>query len=278
MARTKTKRVKNSRKSSSGFAWMIFGLALGLVFAAIATYFFNSKSIKKDGQKTATVQSETTKSTQASTTKPTVTKPTQASQDNTKSKQSELTKKEKSSDALGAMLALNKGQSEGALPQEQEASTAPESKSQDVSTTQAVSTKPAEPVNKEASKTAETEVAADETEGAADETEVAADETSQTEKDSSKVRVSEEQDSKPKAETEPAEPAEPAFKKFIVTGRFLDKPDADRYRAQLLMRGLKGAKVISIKERGIKFYKVRVGPYTSKLDYDTARKRISQLP
>ncbi|CCG19714.1 putative exported protein [Taylorella asinigenitalis 14/45] len=271
MARTKTKRVKNSRNSSSGFGWMIFGLALGLVFAAIATYFFNSKSIKTDGQKTATVQSETTKSTQASTTKPTVTKPTQASQDNTKSKQSEPTKKEESSDALGAMLALNKGQSEGALPQEKEASTAPESKSQDASTTQAVSTKPAEPVNKEASKTTETEVAADETEGAADET-------SQTEKDSSKVRVSEEQYSKPKAKTEPAKPAEPAFKKFIVTGRFLDKPDADRYRAQLLMRGLKGAKVISIKERGIKFYKVRVGPYTSKLDYDTARKRISQLP
>ncbi len=243
---------------------MIFGLALGLVFAAIATYFFNSKSIKTDGQKTATVQSETTKSTQASTTKPTVTKPTQASQENTIPKQSEPTKKEESSDALGAMLALNKGQSEGALPQEKEASTAPESKSQDASTTQAVSTKPAAPVNKEASKTAETVVAADET--------------SQTEKDSSKVRVSDEQDSKPKAKTEPAEPAEPAFKKFIVTGRFLDKPDADRYRAQLLMRGLKGAKVISIKERGIKFYKVRVGPYTSKLDYDTARKRISQLP
>lgn len=243
---------------------MIFGLALGLVFAAIATYFFNSKSIKTEDQKTATVQSETTKSTQASTTKPTVTKPTQASQENTKPKQSEPTKKEESSDALGAMLALNKGQSEGALPQEKEASTAPESKSQDASTTQAVSTEPAEPVNKEASNTAETEVAADET--------------SQTEKDSSKVRVSKEQDSKPKAKTEPAEPAEPAFKKFIVTGRFLDKPDADRYRAQLLMRGLKGAKVISIKERGIKFYKVRVGPYTSKLDYDTARKRISQLP
>lgn len=259
MARTKTKRVKNSRNSSSGFGWMIFGLALGLVFAAIATYFFNSKSIKTDGHKTATVQSETTKSTQASTTKP-----TQASQENTKPKQSEPTKKEESSDALGAMLALNKGQSEGALPQEKEASTAPESKSQDASTTQAVSTEPAEPVNKKASKTAETEVAADET--------------SQTEKDSSKVRVSEEQDSKPKAKTEPAVPAEPAFKRFIVTGRFLDKPDADRYRAQLLMRGLKGAKVISIKERGIKFYKVRVGPYTSKLDYDTARKRISQLP
>lgn len=266
MARAKTKRVKNSRNSSSGFGWMIFGLALGLVFTAIATYFFNSKSIKTDGQKTATVQSETTKSTQASTTKP-----TQASQDNTKSKKSETTKKEESSDALGAMLALNKEQSEEALPQEKEASTAPESKSQDTSITQAVSTKPAELENKEASKTAETEVAADENEGAAGAT-------SQTEKDSSKVQVSEEQDSKPKAETEPAEPAEPAFKKFIVTGRFLDKPDADRYRAQLLMRGLKGAKVISIKERGIKFYKVRVGPYTTKMEYDTARKRISQLP
>lgn len=267
MARAKTKRVKNSRNSSSGFGWMIFGLALGLVFTAIATYFFNSKSIKTDSHKTDTVQTETNKSTQASTTKPTVTKPTQASQDNTKSKQSDPTKKEESSDALGAMLALNKGQSEEALPQEKEASTAPESKSQDASTTQAVSTKPAEPENKEVNKTAEPEGVA----GA----EVAAGESSQSEKDSSKVQVSEEPDSKPKAETEPAEPA---FKKFIVTGRFLDKPDADRYRAQLLMRGLKGAKVISIKERGIKFYKVRVGPYTSKIEYDTARKRISQLP
>ncbi|AFN35127.1 SPOR domain-containing protein [Taylorella equigenitalis] len=259
MARKKTIRVKKSRSSSSGFGWMIFGLALGLVFASLAMYFFSSKSLNTNTPKVASHKESSNKPTETIKPKPQTQSNSHQVKENiatesTKTENPPPPKAEQKpsntqdkSDALGAMIALKED------------------------------AKPVAPVVTDASNTPSTATPTDTT---AIPTVATAPATSTA--DTNKNEVSKE--ALPKAEgtvapietTTESEVQEPKFNKFLFAGKFLDRADAESFRANLIMNGLRGAKIVTTKVKGITYYKVRVGPFKSKSEYESAKQRISR--